>query len=162
MAKPALLLDTNVWLEFEKGEEQGRESSDLVLWSMSHDVRLGIAAHSLKDLLMLMERDFKKKGFAAGDYDPERVGAAARALAWGALASLIDHVEIVGSDYMDAYLALKYRSLHDHYEDNLVIAACERMKADALVTNDRKLAKHAPVLCLTPAAALDWLKVKLA
>ncbi|MBQ9043622.1 MAG: type II toxin-antitoxin system VapC family toxin [Eggerthellaceae bacterium] len=161
MAQPALLLDTNVWHEFETGADSEHGSSELVLWALANDVRLGIAAHSLKDLFALIERDMKTENRREPLIDDEHNGPAARAMAWGALTSLIDQVEIVGSDYMDAYLALKYRNLHDYYEDNLVIAACERMKADALVTNDRKLAKHAPVLCMTPKDALLWLQVKL-
>lgn len=161
MAAPALLLDTNVWVDHTMGGHPEHGSSDLVLWAADHEVRLGIAAHSVKDLLTIIERDIKRTCKEDARYEPERDGAVARAMAWGALASLIDHVEIVGSDYMDAYLALKYRGLHDHYEDNLVISACERMKADVLVTNDQKLLKHAPVLAMTPSAALQWLQVKL-
>ena len=161
MANLALLLDTNVWHDFEMGDGSDRKSSELVLWALAHDVRLGIAAHSLKDLFTLVERDLKTENKRHPLIDAEQSGPAARAAAWGVLASLVEHAEIVGSDYMDAYLALKYRTLHDYYEDNLVIAACERMKADALVTNDQKLLKHAPVPCLTPAAALSWLQAKL-
>ena len=161
MTSPALLLDTNVWHDFEMGEDSDRKSSELVLWALAHDVRLGIAAHSLKDLFTLIERDLKAENRKYPLIEAEQSGSAARAVAWGALASIIEHVEIIGSDYMDAYLALKYRTLHDYYEDNLVIAACERMKADVLVTSDQKLLKHAPVLCMTPAAALGWLQIKL-
>ena len=161
MANPALLLDTNVWHEYEMGDSPHHESSALVHWAAAHDVRLGIAAHSLKDLFSLIERDLKRMNADEQEIDEERCGAAARAAAWGALSELIDNVEVVGSDYMDAFLALKYRPLHDYYEDNLVIAACERMNADALVTNDQKLLKHAPVFAMTPTDALAWLKVKL-
>ena len=157
MVGPSLLLDTNVWFEYEMGDAPERKSSELVLWAITHDTRLGIAAHSLKDLFCLIERDLKRRSV---NDSPASSGPAARAAAWGALTALRDNVEIIGSDFMDAYLGMKYRGLHDYYEDNLVIAACERMKADVLVTNDQKLIKHAPVLAKTPAETLEWLRVK--
>lgn len=161
MAKLALLLDTNVWHEYEMGDSPQHGSSELVKWAAVRNVRLGIAAHSLKDLFSLIERDLKRMNAEDPKIDGEQCGSAARCAAWGALNELIEHVEVVGSDYMDAYLAIKYRPFHDYYEDNLVIAACERMGADVLVTNDQKLLKHAPVLAMTPVNALEWLKVKL-
>ena len=86
--------------------------------------------------------------------------AAARAAGWAVIDHILERVELVGSDYTDAYISGKYRRLHDFYEDNLVIAAAERMGADALVTNDRALIKHAPVAAMTPSVAIEWLKAR--
>lgn len=161
MKSAALILDTNVWHEFAMGECPEHRSSDLILWALTHEIRLGIAAHSAKDLFGLIERDIKRGNDADRKIDEEHSGPAARAVAWGVLDRILEQAEIVGSDYIDALLASKYRGLHDYYEDNLVVAACHRMKADALVTNDQKLLKHAPVLAMTPNGALQWLQVEL-
>ncbi len=42
---------------------------------------------------------------------------------------------------------------------NLIVAACMRMKADYLVTNDEKLLRHAPVAAVTPAKMVQLLNV---
>lgn len=160
MTAPALLVDSNVWIDF-RTQPQGDPARSFVTWCLAHDVRLGIAAHSLKDVFNVVERDLKRLGAADPKASPEAVGAAAREVAWATVKQLVDTVEVVGSDYMDALLATKYRNLHDFYEDNLIIAACHRMKADALVTSDRKLIGHAPILAMTPADAQKWLEIEL-
>lgn len=157
---PALVVDTNVLVDF-RTMPKGNESRAFMTWALCHGVRLGVAAHSLKDMFNIVERDLKRQNAFDGAIDPEAAGAAAREAAWATVRLLIEKLEVIGSDYMDAFLAAKYQPLHDYYEDNLVIAACHRMKADALVTNDRKLIRHAPVLAMTPGDALKLLEVEL-
>ena len=157
MNAPALLVDTNVWLDSRLERPGESDASRFVVYALSCGARLGIAAHSLKDLFILMERNLKRMNEANPAITPEHAGRAARAAAWATVELMLEHVEVVGSDYMDALLATKYRHLHDFYEDNLVVSAAERMKADALVTNDQKLLRHAPVNAMTPATAIAWL-----
>lgn len=158
---PALVVDSNVLIDF-RAMPKGNDSRAFMTWALRHGVRLGVASHSLKDVFNVVERDLKRQNALAGGISPESAGAAAREVAWATVRLLIGKLEVVGSDYMDALLATKFQPLHDYYEDNLVIAACHRMKADALVTNDQKLIRHAPVLAMTPGDALKWLEVKLA
>ncbi len=160
MERPALIVDTNVLIDF-RTQPKGDESRSFMTWAIRHDIRLGVAAHSLKDVFNVVERDLKRQNLADPVIPPESVGAAARVSAWATISLLLEKMEVVGSDYMDALLATKYRNLHDYYEDNLVVAAYHRMKADALVTNDQKLIEHAPVLVMTPGDALRWLQVEL-
>jgi len=158
---PALVVDSNVLIDF-RTMPKGNDSRAFMTWALRHGVRLGVASHSLKDVFNVVERDLKRQNALAGGINHEAAGAAAREVAWATVRLLIDKLEVVGSDYMDALLATKFQPLHDYYEDNLVIAACHRMKADALVTNDQKLIRHAPVLAMKPGDALKWLEVKLA
>ena len=56
----------------------------------------------------------------------------------------------VGLDESDIWLAKKYRTIHNDFEDNLIIAAAQRANVTYLVTNDKKLIQHAPIAALTP------------
>ena len=100
MSASALLLDTNVWFDYEMGNPSpdGQACCELVAWCLSNDVRLGIAAHSLKDLFALIERDLKRQNAeAAGDMpkiDDDHVGGAARAAAWAVVEQLVERVEV--------------------------------------------------------------------
>ncbi len=51
------------------------------------------------------------------------------------------------------------RDQHAEIEDNLIVAACMRIKADYLVTNDEKLLRHAPVAAVTPRQMVRLLEV---
>ena len=48
--------------------------------------------------------------------------------------------------------------LHDDFEDDLAIAAAQRVDADFVVTFDRLLIHHAPVACLEPSDMMVLLK----
>jgi len=63
----------------------------------------------------------------------------------------------VGADEADVWLAAKYRALNEDLEDNLVLAAANRAKADYLITNDTQLIAKSPVPALTPR---DWLAIQ--
>lgn len=157
MSRPALLIDTNVWVDYELGGDNADAILAFMRAAARHDARLGIAAHSLKDVFAIVERRLKRSGLG-GDKAPAQVsGAAARAVAWGVVEHILEQAEVVGSDYSDAWLAVKGRTLHDCYEDNLVVAAARRMNADLLVTGDKMLLKHAPVAALSVEDATRWL-----
>ncbi|MBQ9043644.1 MAG: hypothetical protein IJ111_12625 [Eggerthellaceae bacterium] len=156
MKQPALLIDTNVWLDIEYGDRGGWPTEFLVACRMA-GARLGIASHSLKDVYYLIQRRIKLDDRRLGGVDPERSAAAARVAAWAVVEHILDNAEVVGSDYMDAHLATKHRRIHDDYEDDLIIAAAMRMKADLLVASDQTLLKHAPIAALSPQDATQWL-----
>ena len=54
-------------------------------------------------------------------------------------------------------MASRQRNLHSDYEDDLIIAAAMRAKADLLVTNDAKLCSHAPVAAMSVEDAKNYL-----
>ena len=156
--RPALLIDTNVWLDMEYGKRGGWPTEFLIAARVA-DARLGIASHSLKDVYYLLQRRIKLDDQRSGGVDPERSATAARIAAWAVVEHILNTAEVVGSDYMDAYLATKQRRIHDDYEDDLIIAAAMRMKADLLVTSDQILLKHAPIAALSPQDAIHWLEM---
>ena len=161
MKAPALLLDTNVWVDLQLPGENSDDVRSFFHAAWRHEARLGIAAHSLKDVFTIIERRIKQLENNERKMDPEHAGPAARAAAWAAVGHIIERAEVVGSDYMDAHLAVKDRVFHDFYEDNLVVSAARRMEADLLVTSDRSLLKHAPVASLTPARAVEWMEARV-
>ena len=163
MRPPALLLDTNVWLDYELGTERADTIMKLLREAHRHGARIGIAAHSLKDVFTIVERRLKQLNReqmrSVRAHMPEHhTGPAARSVAWGVVEHILQFAEVVGTDYMDAHMAVKDRVFHDYYEDNLVVAAARRMDADLLVTSDVALQKHAPVPTLSPDRAILWLE----
>ena len=83
--------------------------------------------------------------------------AAINEVCWGILDNIDEFATVAGSDASDMWLAKKYRGVHPDFEDNLVLAAAERVHADLIVTNDEKLLKHAPVATVTPTGFLALL-----
>lgn len=53
------------------------------------------------------------------------------------------------SRFLGVQLARKYQRTHEDFEDCLVLAAAQRVKADFLVTSDEALLHHAPVAALS-------------
>ena len=160
MARKALVVDTNVWLDMEMPGDNYEQVREFVLTARAADARLGIAAHSLKDVYTLMQRRLKLENERDHKLPVDKAGPSARVVAWAVVEKILETAEVVGSDYMDACIATKQRSIHDDYEDDLVIAAAMRMKADFLVTSDAALLRHCPVAALSPADATKWLQAQ--
>lgn len=154
----ALLLDTNIWVDLELRTDNSDDIVKLLGQAAARNVRIGIAAHSLKDVSIIIERRLKQLERENPEMGEHQSGPAARAAAWAVVGHIMQFAEIVGSDYSDAYSATKDRVFHDYFEDNLVIAAARRMNADLLVTNDQELLRHAPIAALDAASALEWMK----
>ena len=154
---PAFLIDTNVWLDYELGYSESYEQARAFFRAARRgNARMGIAAHSLKDVFYIARN--RAKAANREDGMPAKASAAsASVVAWAIVDHILESAEVVGLDFMDAHIAQKQRALHDDYEDNLVVAAAMRMKADILVTSDAVLLKHAPVATLSPDAAMKWL-----
>ena len=64
----------------------------------------------------------------------------------------------VGCDMTDVWLACKQRPIHGDYEDDLILAAIQRVGSTTLVTNDEKLLLHCPVGALDVKDALAYLE----
>ena len=62
-----------------------------------------------------------------------------------------EHGTPAGSSTPDLWMATKLRDEHPEIEDNLIVAACMRVEADYLVTNDAKLIRHSPVATVDPS-----------
>ena len=85
-------------------------------------------------------------------------GNASKETAWACVENMERNATAVGLDASDVWLAHKFKPVHDDFEDNLVVAAARRAKADYLVTNDERLLRHSPVAALSPRDMLALLR----
>lgn len=155
-----MVVDTNVWLDYFLGFRAGhRDSVELLDLTNKLGIALLCSATTTKDLFYLISSDFKREYRLRHDgaLTPEGAAAASE-VAWACLKNLEEIATVVGCDQSDVWLARVQRSLHEDYEDNLVIAAVQRADADWLVTNDDALVRHSPVAALTCQDALAYLR----
>ena len=156
MAK-RVLCDTNVWLDYYLGARSGHEHARmLIVQGCRKDIDFMVPSSCLGDIFYLCQADYKKAiRMACGELSRSQI-AAAQICAWASVEHLIDLATVVGSDHGDAHIAMKYRSVHGDFEDDLVLAAALRSHADCLVTGDEKLRRHSPVLTLSVPEALAY------
>lgn len=161
MSRPLMcLVDTNVWLDLFFGDRPGNvDARAFVDAAFDLDAELLYAVTSSKDLFYVLERQYKL--LAKQDNDgvlTKSAAGAARIAAWACLEKLDDIATAVACDQTDVFVARAQRRVHDDYEDNLVVAAAMRAKADMLVTNDRALLQHSAVNALNCHDATVYLK----
>ena len=158
---PILLLDTNVWLDLCLPTRPNVEASrELVAYAEAHCISMAYAAQASLDVYQRVMVDNKRWVRASGELTQEWAVAIKR-MAWDCVNRMQELATAVPVDSSDIWLACKYRDYHDDYEDDLVLAACRRVKADYLVTNDRSLLTHSTICAKTPRQMLDLLKVGL-
>ena len=159
MSPKTLLLDTNVWLSYYLGS---REDSDLAKrllnLAVENDAQLAYAVTTAKDLFFLLAADCKRAYKTGHGQLTEAAAATANELAWGCVRHLSELAIVVPCDHTDVWMAQKQRRLHGDFEDDLVIAAAMRVKADLLVTADKALLLHAPVAAVDVADAIKYLE----
>ncbi len=155
-----LLLDTNVWLSNYLPSRPNHDlAKELVANALAKNVTLLYPIHSANDIFYIVASDMKKLYRMENDGEMNsRVASAANAAAWGCINNLGEVALAVGADLSDVWVAQKQRRLHSDFEDDMVIAAAVRSKADLLVTEDKKLAANAPVATADVAKALEWLE----
>ena len=158
-----LLLDTDVWLDNYLSARPGHPVANRLLDLAARcDADLLVPLVSLKDFFYLMQVELKRCVTAGTDTPaPGDIGAI-REIAWAALENLSEIATVVGGDGSDAWTARKHRTIHDDFEDDLVIAAALRSKASFLVTRDERLLRHAPVAALSPKDMVSYLEARLA
>lgn len=154
-----LLLDTNVWLDlFLPNRPEGEAARRLLEEADARNINLVFAAQASLDVYQRLIINNERWVRASATLSDEWATAIKR-WAWDAVTSMQEVATAVPVDASDIWLACKYRDYHDDYEDDLVLAACQRSHADFLVTNDRKLLKHADICAKTPRQMLELLKV---
>jgi len=146
-----ILLDTNVWLDaFLPGRVHKEAACSVLALSQRARIDLLYPVHILPDVFYLSLIDLKRNLARLYPDRQELCAQAARTTAWEFVNTMREVATAVGADQADVWLACKREPLHDDVEDNLVVAAAERAKADFLVTSDRKLIAHSPVATLSP------------
>lgn len=156
-AGPSLLLDTCVWLDAFLGSRQGHDDACrlLDLLRQSGDTPL-VAITSLKDVYYLVPMTLKRDAMNS----PEGVSpqhAVTNEIAWGCIANMLECATPVALDYADIWLATKLRSLHEDFEDDVIVASLRRANADYLVTDDAELIRHFPDDAMSVADAIALL-----
>lgn len=152
-AADSLLLDTNAWLYYFTGEgKRGADVAALIVHCANHSIPLLYTPTTLKDVFYLVPRYLKRA--APGD---DADGAARNGIAWGVVNSMMELAVAAPLAAGECELAHLLRSKHPDLEDNLLLAAAERVSARYVVTYDGKLQKRFPALCVPADVALDTL-----
>ena len=159
---PILLIDTNVWLDyFIPSRDEDGIAARLLDEALARDTPLVFSAQAALDVYQRVRIE-NKRWVGAGGAVSETWAVAIKRLAWDCVNEMRERATPIPVDSSDLYLACKFRDLHDDLEDDLVLAACERSKANYLVTSDRKLLLHAPIDARTPSQMLELLQCGLA
>ncbi len=146
----ALLLDTNVWLDYYLPWRSGHAVAQrLIVSAFKQNQTLAYAVPSIKDVFYMVAAEHKRAERAATGALSESAARAATVAAWGCVNNMQEIACAVPLDHTDVWIASKQRVLHGDFEDDLVIAAAMHGKADYLVTNDDALLRHCPVAALS-------------
>ena len=157
-AAERVLLDTNVWLDaFLPRRVAGEASKELIATAMRHNVDLLYPVHIVPDVFYLSYIDIKR--FLQGQGQDELLAQAARTTAWEFVNTMHEIATAVGADGSDVWIASKWEQIHQDVEDNMVLAAAKRAKADYLVTSDKKLLSHAPLAGVAAVSPGDMLGI---
>lgn len=154
-----VLCDTSVWLDYFLGNRAQHDvARQFVDKCEEEGIALLVSPTSLNDFFHLCQLELQQGIMkATGDFTPQQESAA-RDVAWADLENLSELATVVTADASDVWLARTHRQVHADFEDNLVVAAAQRAKADFLITNDEQLLKHAPVAALSVADAIKVLE----
>lgn len=156
----SLLLDTNVWLDYFIESRSGHHAAfQLIDAAFQREIALLFAVTSSKDIFYTANR--AAKYWYRESHDGELTDSAALAaqeIAWGCLNQLRELGTAVDCDLSDVWLACKHRPIHGDYEDDLILAAVQRVGSTMLVTNDEKLLRHCPMAALDVKDALAYVE----
>jgi predicted nucleic acid-binding protein len=160
--KPIVLIDTCIWLDLFLLDRPGRKDAQaLIRYALNDDIPLAYASHSALDVYakagICAKRFFRESGQLT-----DAQARVARTFAWDCAARMREVATPVPADVSDFYFAEKFRPLHGDFEDNLVLAACSRAKANYLVTTGKCLLRHADISAKVPTEMLSLLKSGLA
>ena len=152
------LVDTSVWLDcYLPDRPNSAATRSFICAAQQNSVQLVYPVHVLKDVFYLIQLALKRMAREQGVCAESDFLAVKRA-AWGCIENMRECAVAVGADESDAWLACKYRPLSEDFEDNFVLAAAERAKADFIVTGDKELIQKATVAAYTPQDALRYLE----
>lgn len=153
----SIIVDTNVLVDYYLGREPGSTALARMLELCLGTHALHVSPLSLKDVYYLVGTILKRQARQDHGTLSEPNARACGDIAW----SCVQHAtktfivtSIGATECLDAFVC---RSLHEDFEDDLVLAAARSIRADFLVTSDEKLIQHSPVAALTPAAMTSLL-----
>lgn len=156
-----MVVDTNVWLDNYLHNRDGYEAARNFFNLLSSlDIRPLYSAATLKDVFYIIASSLKTEIHREGSTLTKGDTLAIREIAWACVENMRELGTAVCVDEADLWLACKYRRLHGDLEDNLVLAAAERVHADYLVTSDAQLIRKSTVAAFTPADMTTFLKTR--
>ena len=152
------MVDTNVWVDMYIPQRPRREEA-LAFFAAAErsDIELAFTLEIARAVFRIVSHEAKAWARSEKGELSESFAHAIAAHAWDFIDNMQLHATPVGSSPADMWLASKLRDTHTEIEDDLIIAACMRTKADYLITNDKKLIRHAPVKAVTPATMVKLL-----
>ena len=157
-----IMLDANAWLDFFiEGRVGSATASRLVRSAASRNAELFYPSHVIEDLFLEIRRDaveWVRSSTGEVTRDAARIR---HDYAWDCMEDLHELATAVATDDADVLAALRYRSLSENLEDNLVLVAAQRAGADYLVTTDQVLLSKATIAALTPQDMLTVLEAGL-
>lgn len=159
-ATKTIMVDTNVWVDLYVPGRPLRDASLAFFKAVQRDdVELVFTLDIARAVYRVVSHEAKRwvrqdKGSLSDAY-----AKAIAAHGWDFVESMQEQATAIGSATADLWLASKLRDEHAEIEDNLIVAACMRIEADYLVTNDEKLLRHAPVAAVTPQQMVRLLEV---
>lgn len=160
MSLPSIvLLDTNVWIDSCIGTRKGSTASRQLLCAcMRREIPVCLSITSLKDIYYQVGAELKREYRATGETLTEAAALAIEEVSWQSIMSIVEQAAIVPADTSDVTVARYFHQVHRDFEDDLILAAVKRSKADYLITSDKQLRTHAPVASLTPSDMLTLLE----
>lgn len=154
-----VLLDTNIWVDYYLGRPSGEASRKAMKLLLLSDWQVSAAVVSTQDTFYLIKAYLKNETRKAGQQEiTDSQGSSIDEIAWKSLEHMASVAHLVGADVAECKRAIKLRSLHFDYEDNLIVASAEAAGIDLLITRDKKLQKNSPIKTLSPEALCDELE----
>lgn len=155
---PIILVDTNVWLDLFLPHRPGRNDALALLDAAeAHGASIAYASHALLDVYQKVRAD-NKRWIRESRELTQTDALAIKRMAWDHITLMQTIATAIPVDTHDVALACHFRDTHDDFEDDLVLAACQRARANYLVTTDAALAAHAPIEAKSPAQMADLLR----
>ena len=156
-----VVLDVNVILDnYLPGRVNAAASRALIDRCRFEGIEMLYSAASVQNVFYVIVSSLKR----AARLEERELGAngsrAIHQMAWACVDNLNELGTPIGLDGSDLWVAGKCRKLHPDLEDDLVVAACKRVNADYLATNDQVLLKRSPVPALAPASLLALLETE--
>ncbi|MBP3893997.1 MAG: PIN domain-containing protein [Atopobiaceae bacterium] len=159
---PQIMLDTNVWLDvFVPGRAGSATATRLVRSAIEANATLLYSARIITELFYEIRRDAAEWVRASAGSVPKEAARLCHDYAWSCIEDLYQLAVAVGTDNADVQLALRYRTLSEDLDDNLMLTAAQRADVDYLVTSDRILLSKATVAALAPQDMLTVLETGL-
>lgn len=156
-----LMVDTNVWIDrFVPGRPKADVAQRFFARCSADDVLLLCPPHAPQDLFFVVQRDAKQWIRQQKGELTEAWAKAINEHAWEQVHQMLEVGTAAAMGPADIWLAQKYRELHSDFEDDIVIAVAQRVKADYLVTSDKRLIAKSPVAALAPEDMLTVLKAR--